>query len=277
MTSAAVVAPSDANAAPLVLETREGPAVAVLTLNRPNARNSLSLDLMRALQSALDRAEASPDVKVVLLCANGPAFSAGHDLKELTRHRADADGGRAFFEETMATCATLMQAIIRSRVPVIAVVQGIATAAGCQLVASCDLAVAAETAKFATPGVNIGLFCSTPMVALSRNVSRKRAMEMLLLGEMLDAYEAVDWGLINRAVPEEGVMAAALEFANAIASKSRNTIAIGKEAFYAQAELPLAEAYDYAARVMVENMLTEDAKEGIGAFIEKRTPTWKGC
>ncbi len=279
MTSAAFATSRDADAGSLVLEAIEGEAgaIASLTLNRPQARNALSLDLMRALHASLDRALATSGVKVILLKGQGAAFSAGHDLKELTLHRADADGGRAFFEDTMTTCAGLMQAIVRAKKPVIAVVEGIATAAGCQLVASCDLAVAAETAKFATPGVNIGLFCSTPMVALSRNVSRKRAMEMLLVGEALDAYEAVDWGLVNRVVPEGEVMAAALKFANAIAAKSAKTISIGKEAFYAQAEMPLADAYDFAARVMVENMLTEDAKEGIDAFLEKRTPSWRGC
>lgn len=276
MSDAATAVP-DAAAAPLVLEHREGEGILVLTLNRPGARNALSLDLMRSLSDGLDRAGRDASVKVVLLAANGPAFSAGHDLKELTRHRSDADGGRAFFDETMTTCSNLMQAIVRSPKPVIAVVEGIATAAGCQLVASCDLAVAAETATFATPGVNIGLFCSTPMVALSRNVSRKRAMEMLLLGETLSAYEAVDWGLINRAAPEGEVMARALEYARAIVAKSSKTVAIGKEAFYAQADMALADAYAYATRVMVENMLIEDAKEGIGAFIEKRTPNWKGC
>jgi len=212
-----------------------------------------------------------------VIAANGPVFSAGHDLKELTAHRSDPDGGLAFYRTAMETCSEMMQAILRSPKPFIAAVQGVATAAGCQLVATCDLAVAAEDARFATPGVNIGLFCSTPMVALSRNVSRKRAMEMLLLGEMLPAEKAAEYGLVNRVVPKERVLDEALAMANAIASKSSLTVAIGKEAFYRQVEMPTAEAYAYAADVMVRNMMARDAAEGIGAFIEKRKPEWKGC
>jgi enoyl-CoA hydratase/carnithine racemase len=195
----------------------------------------------------------------------------------MTARRQDGDKGRAFFQETMQACAAAMQAIVRCPKPVIAAVNGIATAAGCQLVASCDLAVAGESASFATPGVNIGLFCSTPMVALSRNVSRKHAMEMLLLGEMAPAAKAKEIGLVNRIVPDADVLSAAIELAEAIASKSPLVLAIGKEAFYRQVEMPLDEAYAYAANVMVENMLVRDAEEGIGAFIEKRKPEWKGC
>jgi enoyl-CoA hydratase/carnithine racemase len=201
-------------------------------------------------------------------------FSAGHDLKELTQRRSDADGGRAYHAMIMRQCATMMRAIVRCKKPVIAAVQGPALAAGCQLVATCDLAVAAETATFATPGVNIGLFCSTPMVALSRNVPRKRAMEMLLLGEALPADKAADYGLINRVVHPSRVLAEAMALAELIASKPRVTVAIGKEAFYRQLEMDLADAYDYAAGVMVENMLHAEAKEGIGAFLEKRKPDW---
>jgi enoyl-CoA hydratase/carnithine racemase len=211
-----------------------------------------------------------------VLTGKGPAFSAGHDLKELTAHRGDGDGGRAFFTDTMRDCSRLMQAIVASPKPVIAAVTGTATAAGCQLVATCDLAVAGETARFATPGVNIGLFCSTPMVALSRNVSRKRAMEMLLLGEMLPARAAAEYGLVNRVVADAEVLEEALAMARQIASKSRATVAIGKAAFYRQLEAPLAEAYDYAGAVMVENMMDRDAEEGMCAFIDKRAPTWKG-
>ncbi len=256
-------------------ETRHD-AVAVLTLTRPEARNSLSLDMLGALQSAIDRMSADRGVSAVILAATGPAFCAGHDLKELTAHRGDADGGRAFYALTMVRCAGVMTSIMRSPKPFIAAVEGVATAAGCQLVATCDLAVAGAAAKFATPGVDIGLFCSTPMVALSRNVPRKRAMEMLLTGEMLGAREAADYGLVNRVVAEGGALDAALELGRVIASKSPATVRIGKEAFYAQIEKPVAEAYAYASDVMVRNMMHRDAEEGIGAFIEKRPPAWKG-
>lgn len=258
-----------------VLSERPQPGILVLTLDTPQSRNALSRRMMAALDRAITEASADPATAVVVIAANGPAFSAGHDLKELSAHRTDADGGRAFYEETMRACARLMQGIVASPKPVIAAVAGIATAAGCQLVATCDLAVAAETATFATPGVNIGLFCSTPMVALSRNVSRKAAMEMLLLGEALSAEEAQRFGLVNRVVPREKVRDEALSMARIIAAKSRATVAIGKNAFYRQIELPLAEAYDDAARVMVENMMAADAEEGICAFLEKRPPIWR--
>jgi enoyl-CoA hydratase/carnithine racemase len=261
----------------IVLLTRSVPGVAVVTMNRPDARNALSVALMEELHEVIRSLGADRSVAAIVLAGNGPAFCSGHDLKELTHHRADADGGRAFFAETMRLCSRLMQAIVRCPKPVIGAVHGTATAAGCQLVATCDLAVASEAAKFCTPGVNIGLFCSTPMVALSRNVPRKRAMEMLLLGELLPASEAVDYGLINRAVPHERVMDEALSMAKRIAEKSPATVAVGKEAFYRQIESPLSEAYDYATQVMVENMMLKDAAEGIEAFLEKRKPDWKGC
>lgn len=260
-----------------VLIARPEPHLALVTLNAPRTRNCLSRAMMAALHSAITALSAEPGVAAIVLAAEGPAFSSGHDLKELTAHRADADGGRLFFEETMHACSALMQSIVRSPKPVIAAVEGVATAAGCQLVASCDLAVASTSATFATPGVNIGLFCSTPMVALSRNISRKRAMEMLLLGEMLSAEDAAAYGLVNRAVPPERVREEALAMARTIASKSKMTVAIGKEAFYRQIEQPLAEAYTFAASVMVENMMARDAAEGIGAFVEKRQPVWKDC
>ena len=260
---------------PDVLVEKPEPGVAVLTLNRPKVRNALSLALIGDLHRAIDACGRDSGLAAVVLAANGPAFSAGHDLKEMTAHRDDADGGRAFFHQTMTACANLMQAIMACPKPVIAAVQGTATAAGCQLVATCDLAVAADTAAFGTPGVNIGLFCSTPMVALSRNVSRKRAMEMLLLGETLTAHEAAHYGLINRAVAADQVLAEALEMARRIARKSKATVAIGKQAFYRQIEMPVAEAYDFAAGVMVDNMMIADANEGICAFIEKRPPQWK--
>jgi enoyl-CoA hydratase/carnithine racemase len=261
---------------PLLTLDRPRPGVAVLTLNRPAARNALSLAMLDALHNAFVTLGADTSVAAIVLAANGPVFSSGHDLKELTAHRADADKGLAFYSEAMTRCSAMMQAIVACPKPVIAAVQGTATAAGCQLVATCDLAIAADTAHFATPGVNIGLFCSTPMVALSRNVGRKRAMEMLLTGDMLSAAAAVDYGLINRAVPAADVLPQALDLAEKIAAKSPLTVAIGKRAFYAQAEMPLSEAYAYAAQVMVDNMMTRDAEEGIGAFLGKRPPEWKG-
>jgi enoyl-CoA hydratase/carnithine racemase len=260
---------------PVVLVGKNG-AVATLTLNRPAARNALSLEMIAAIKSCVDELSADPTVSVVILAGSGPGFCAGHDLKELTGRRADSDRGRDFFRETMLRCAEMMQSIVQSPKPFIAAVHGIATAAGCQLVATCDLAVASDQAKFATPGVNIGLFCSSPMVALSRNVSRKQAMEMLLLGDMLGAEEAKSYGLLNRVVPAERLMDEANAMASQIAAKSPLTVAIGKEAFYRQIELNLAEAYDYAADVMVRNMLARDAEEGINAFIEKREPKWEG-
>ena len=259
----------------LIREERRG-AVAILTLNRPPARNALSLAMIAALHGAIERMSGDESVSVVILAAAGPAFCAGHDLKELTAHRKDDDRGRAFFAETMRACAAMMQAIVHCPKPVIAAVHATATAAGCQLVATCDLAVAADSAAFATPGVNIGLFCSSPMVALSRNVPRKQAIEMLLLGEMLEAGAARDYGLVNRVVPADHVMHEAMSMAETIASKSPLTVAIGKEAFYRQLELDLSGAYDYAADVMVRNMLARDAEEGINAFIEKRPPIWEG-
>jgi enoyl-CoA hydratase/carnithine racemase len=258
---------------PLVHIMRDG-AVLRLTLNRPKARNALSQGLMAALQSALDEGASDTAVRVIVLAANGPVFSSGHDLKEMTAHRADADKGSAFFAGLFAQCSSLMQTIVRHPKPVIAQVHGVATAACCQLVASCDLAIASSAAQFATPGVNIGLFCSTPMVALSRNVSRKNAMEMLLTGEMVAADEARRIGLVNRVVAPEMLEVETSKLAELIACKPRATVKIGKEAFYRQLEMPLAEAYAYASKVMTENMLAAEAAEGIGAFVEKRDPVW---
>jgi enoyl-CoA hydratase/carnithine racemase len=246
-----------------------------LTLAHPPA-NALSLAVTAALQGELDRARDDKAVRVIVLAASGKVFCAGHDLKEMTVNRASPDRGRAFFEQTFAACAALMQAIVRHPKPVIAEVDGLATAAGLQLVASCDLAICSHEASFCTPGVNIGLFCSTPMVALSRNASRKQAMEMLLTGETIDAATAKEFGLVNRIVPREYLTQVVTKYAQTIASKSPLTLKIGKEAFYAQAEMGLSEAYDYTARVMVENMLARDAEEGIGAFIGKRKPQWTG-
>ena len=263
-----------APAAPALLREDIG-EVAVLTLNRPQARNSLSEELIAALSHALAATAGERSVRVVVLAANGPVFCAGHDLKELTAHRSAPDRGREHFRHVMDTCSAMMQAIVRLPKPVIAAVGGTATAAGCQLVASCDLAVASTAANFATPGVDIGLFCSTPMVALSRNVAPKHAMEMLLTGGAVSAEEARRIGLVNRVVPAGREREEAMALAREIASKSALTVKIGKEAFYRQLEMNLADAYAYAARTMVENMLARDAEEGIGAFIEKRSPKWQ--
>ena len=259
----------------LLREDRSG--IAILTLNRSQARNSLSEALLGALGDAFSAIAQDPAVRAVVLAAQGPAFSAGHDLKELNAHRSDGDRGRAYFKHIMSLCGRVMQQIVTLPQPVIASVHATATAAGCQLVASCDLAVASQAAKFATPGVNIGLFCSTPMVALSRNVSRKHAMQMLLTGDLISADEAARIGLINQVVPAGQEYAAAIKLAEKIVAKSTHTVKIGKEAFYRQAEMSLAAAYDYASQVMVENMLARDAEEGINAFIEKRDAKWQDC
>jgi enoyl-CoA hydratase/carnithine racemase len=259
----------------LILLREDRGSIAILTLNRPQARNSLSEALLEALGDALSAIAHDRTVRAVVIAANGPAFSAGHDLKELNAHRSDEDRGRAYFKHVMSLCSRVMQQVVTLPQPVIAAVQATATAAGCQLVASCDLAIASHAAKFATPGVNIGLFCSTPMVALSRNVSRKHAMQMLLTGDLISAEDAARIGLINEVVPAGEEHAAALKLAAKIAGKSALTVKIGKEAFYRQAEMSLAEAYDYASQVMVENMLARDAEEGISAFIEKRDAKWQ--
>jgi enoyl-CoA hydratase/carnithine racemase len=267
-----VLAPS---ASELIL-LREGIAgITLMTMNRPAARNSLSEAMLVALSDALTGIANDHNVRAVIIAANGPAFSAGHDLKELNARRADEDRGRAYFKHIMGLCSTVMQQIVMLPQPVIAAVQGTATAAGCQLVASCDLAVASHAAKFATPGVNIGLFCSTPMVALSRNVPRKQAMEMLMTGEPTPAEDAARIGLVNHVVAPGGEREAALGLAKKITAKSALTLKIGKEAFYRQIEMPLADAYQYASEVMVENMMARDAEEGISAFIDKRTPKWE--
>ena len=250
-------------------------SIAVLTLNRPASRNSLSEGLIAELHAVLAEIRDDASVRAVVIAANGPAFSAGHDVKELTARRTDPDRGRAYFAHVMNACSAMMQAIVQLPKPVVAAVQGIATAAGCQLVASCDLAVASEAATFATPGVDIGLFCSTPMVALSRNVPRKQAMEMLLTGEPVSAARARELGLVNRVVPAGTERDGAIALAQKVALKSAYTVKLGKAAFYRQAEMSLADAYRYAAEVMTENMMARDAEEGIGAFIEKREPKWQ--
>jgi enoyl-CoA hydratase/carnithine racemase len=249
--------------------------IAVLTLNRPQARNSLSEAMLAALSRELETLTADKRIRAVVLAARGPAFSAGHDLKELTAHRADADGGRSYTRHIMERCSAVMLAILRLPRPVIAAVEATATAAGCQLVATCDLAVASTTARFCTPGVHIGLFCSTPMVALSRNLTRKHAMEMLLTGDMISAEDAYRVGLVNRVVPPGAAREEALKLARKIAAKSAAVVKLGKQAFYRQLEMGIADAYEHATEVMVQNMMARDAEEGIAAFVEKRQPTWE--
>ena len=255
--------------APVLLEERAD-GVLRLTLNRPEAHNALSIGLMTALLEALGRAGKDPQTRVVVIAGAGPGFCAGHDLREIRE-----DQRRETYERIFALCSELMLAIVRLPKPVIAEIHGVATAAGCQLVATCDLAVAAEDARFATPGVNIGLFCSTPMVALTRAIGRKPAMEMLLTGDLVDAATAQALGLVNRVVKPAELRAATMDLARQIAAKSALTVAIGKEAFYAQAELGLGDAYRYAAEVMTRNMLARDAAEGIDAFLAKRPPVWQ--
>lgn len=255
-----------------LLAAQDGPVLR-LTLSNPPA-NALSMETMHALQEALAGARTDASVRVIVIAAAGKLFSGGHDLKQMTSHRRDGDGGKAYFEETFAVCSRLMQGIVGHPKPVIAEVDGIATAAGCQLVASCDLAIASDQSRFGVNGIDVGLFCTTPGVALARGLKPKHAMEMLLTGEMVDAATAREFGLVNRVVPREYLTQVVNKYAQTIAAKSPSTIRLGKAAFYAQAPLGLAEAYDYASRVMVENMLACDAQEGIGAFMEKRKPQW---
>jgi len=262
----------------LVLSSCDADGILRLTLNAPETRNALSEAMMTSLATALEQAADNRAVRVIVIAANGPVFCAGHNLKEMAAARAApenaGDRGRAYFTRILTQCSALMASIPAHPKPVIAEVAGTATAAGCQLVASCDLAIAAEGVKFATPGVHIGLFCSTPMVALSRNVAAKHAMEMLLTGDPCPASRAAEIGLVNRAVPASDLSDTVMEMARRIASKSTTTVGFGKPAFYRQAERPLVEAYEYAAAVMVDNMMANDAEEGIAAFIEKRPPRW---
>jgi enoyl-CoA hydratase/carnithine racemase len=273
--SADIATAPSASASTLILLREDVAGVAVLALNQSQTRNALSEAMLEALGDALTAIAHDESVRAVVLAANGPAYCAGHDLKELSAHRSASDGGRAYFKHIMTMCSTMMQQIVTLPQPVIAAVQGAASAAGCQLVASCDLAIASRAAKFATPGVHIGLFCSTPMVALSRNVSPKHAMEMLLTGDLISAEEAARIGLINRVVAAGRERDEAVKLARGIAEKSALTVKIGKQGFYRQLGMPLAEAYEYASGVMVENMLKHDAEEGIGAFIGKRAPKWE--
>lgn len=264
------VNPSSTNVEDILL-TSPAAGVAQITLNQEATRNSLSLAMLNLLMQRLEEVEQNSSYKVVILNATGRVFSAGHNLKEVQGQLGDHQAQLALFQR----CAEVMQKIVNLPKPVIASVRGVATAAGCQLVASCDLAVATEDARFATPGVNIGLFCSTPMVALSRNVPAKIAMEMLLTGQMLSADRALAYGLVNKLVADADLETATLEMAELIASKSAKTLAIGKEAFYQQLNQPLEEAYAYTAKVMATNLDALDAHEGICAFVEKRHPVWQ--
>ena len=259
----------------ILLRDLDAEGILRLTLNDGARRNALSEAMLATLRLAFEEAGSDPAVRAIVLAANGPAFCAGHDLKEMTAGRAGNDGGKAYFAHLMSLCEGVMQGIVNCPKPVIAEVTGVATAAGCQLVASCDLAIAADTATFSTPGVHIGLFCSTPMVALSRNVADKHAMEMLLTGDMTSAARAAEIGLVNRVVAPEALTEATMMMVRKIASKSSMTVATGKRAYYAQREMTLPKAYEYASAVMVDNMLAQDAREGIGAFIEKRAPEWQ--
>jgi len=261
-------------ASPILLHEHSN-GITLLTLNRPDLRNTLSEAMLSALGEAFVAIARDAKVRAVVIAANGPAYCAGHDLKELMAHRNDRDGGRAYFRHIMDTCGALMQSIVRLPQPVIAAVQGIATAAGCQLVASCDLAVASSLAGFCTPGVDIGLFCSTPAVALARNVARKHAMDMLLTGDTVAAEHAARIGLVNRVVSPGAEREEAVKLARRIAARSAMAIRLGKEAFYRQAEMSLSDAYRFASEVMVDNMLRHDAAEGISAFLDKREPKWE--
>ena len=259
----------------ILLEELTENGIMRLTLNDSKRRNALSEEMMAKLTKSLSRYSKNDAIRVIVIAGMGPAFCAGHDLKQMSAARNNADKGLEYFKEVFSACSELMMSITNSPKPVIAEVAGVAAAAGCQLVACCDLAIAGESARFVTPGVNIGLFCSTPMVALSRNVSNKAAMEMLLTGEMVDSKKAEHIGLVNRVVDDKNLTESTMDMAMVIASKSRMTVKTGKQAFYRQKEMSLADAYDYASSVMVENMLKIDAEEGIGAFIEKRQPKWQ--
>ena len=246
-----------------------------ITLNNPTQQNTLSLDFINDLTKIIENADSSNEVKVIILSSSGKVFCAGHNLKEIKSHREDKDQGLKFFTTLINSCSDLMLKIINNSKPVIAEVNGIATAAGCQLVASCDLAYATKVSKFATPGVNIGLFCSTPMVALSRVVKNKHSMEMLLTGDFINADKAKSIGLINNYYNEDEVVDATREMAVKIANKSTQTLKVGKKAFYNQTEMKISDAYKYASEIMIENMMNKDSEEGINAFIEKRKPKWK--
>lgn len=269
-TATTAPAPSTTQVEPILLKSIAD-GVATLTLNRPKHYNALSGAMLAALQGALESIEHDPTVRVVVIAGNGPAFCAGHDLKEMRAHPE-----KRFQDDLFAQCSKFMLTLARIPQPVIARVHGIATAAGCQLVGACDLAVVSDNARFAVSGINVGLFCSTPSVALSRNVSRKRAMEMLVTGDFIDAATAKDFGLVNRVVPVDQLDAEVKNLANSIIAKSSIAISMGKQMFYRQIEMGVEDAYKLAAETMACNMMAEDAGEGIDAFMQKRPPTWKG-
>ena len=260
---------------PLISKEKFESGLLRLTLNNPQSKNALSEDMISSLINSINTASNDRLIKVIIIGASGNVFCAGHDLKEITEARESEDSGDRYYKDLFDSCSSLMQLIVNCPKPIIAEVDGVATAAGCQLVASCDLAIASDVSTFATPGVNIGLFCSTPMVALSRNIHKKNAMEMLLTGDMIDCSKAKEIGLINDYVSPDNLVSSVINLAEKIASKSSKTVATGKKAFYRQAEMSLADAYKFTSEVMKENLLRDDAKEGISAFIEKRPPDWQ--
>jgi len=259
----------------ILIKEKSDKGVLRLIMNNADQKNPLSESMMSMLKEEIKEASSDQSIRVIVLAATGNVFSSGHDLKEITAARESEDNGEVYFKNLFDYCSSLMQLIVNAPQPVIAEVDGVATAAGCQLVATCDLAIASNVSKFATPGVNLGLFCSTPMVALSRNVNKKNAMEMLLTGDFISAAKAKEIGLINNAVSKDELTSEVVGLAEKIASKSTMTVATGKKAFYAQAEMDLSKAYQYTSKTMTENLLKHDAKEGIDAFIEKRSPDWK--
>ena len=259
----------------ILIKEKSDKGVLRLIMNNTDQKNPLSESMMSMLMEEIKGASSDQSIRVIVLAATGNVFSSGHDLKEITAARESEDNGEVYFKNLFDYCSSLMQLIVNAPQPVIAEVDGVATAAGCQLVASCDLAIASHESKFATPGVNLGLFCSTPMVALSRNVNKKNAMEMLLTGDFISAEKAKEIGLINNAVSKDELTSEVVRLAEKIASKSTMTVATGKKAFYVQAEMDLSKAYQYTSKTMTENLLKHDAKEGIDAFIEKRSPDWK--
>lgn len=260
--------------APLVISELYDGGILRITLNRGAKRNPLSMAMLDAIIVDLERAAEEPEVRVIVLAASAPGFCAGHDLKEMTSHRSDADGGRALYASLFARCSEMMQMIVNHPRIIIAEVNGIATAAGCQLVAACDMAVAGAGASFGVNGINSGLFCSTPMVALSRNIGRKKAMELLTTGAMINAHEAMVAGLVNKIVHDNDLVDETMKLTAKVAARSQAVLALGKRAFYQQVEKPLDEAYDLTSKAIVDNMMMKDAKEGIGAFLEKRQPKW---
>ena len=259
----------------ILLKSSNDHGILRLTLNDPDNKNALSELMMQELLKAISDASKDNSVKVIVIASTGDVFCSGHNLKEINEAKKSDDNGESYYLGLFKICSSLMQLIIHCSKPVIAEVNGIATAAGCQLVASCDLAVSSDSSKFATPGVNIGLFCSTPMVALSRNVSQKNSMKMLLTGDMISADEAKRISLINDCVPEEQLTKLVMDLAEKISKKSQEVLKIGKEAFYKQSQLNIEDAYEYTSKVMTKNMMIDDAFEGINAFLEKRNPKWK--